>query len=179
MSEAEQAHEHAEHAEHAAHSNEPFTKRVAAGMAILAAVLALVSVLGSMSATEELLTEVKASDAWAQYQAKSIRRYQSEVTAGVLQAMNQPAKANDLMQQAGKYRGDQDEIQKQAKEFEAESSGSGRKAHRLHLGEIFLEVAIVLSSLAILTHKETMFAASMAAGLVGGVIAASAYVLLG
>jgi hypothetical protein len=178
MSEAEQAHEHAEHAEHAAHSNEPFTKRVAAAMAITAAVLALVSVLGSMAATEELLMEVKASDAWAQYQAKSIRRYQSEVTAGVLQALNQPALSAGLKQQAAKYRSDQDEIQKRAKEFETESAGLGRKAHRLHLGEIFLEMAIVLSSLAILTHKETMFAAAIAAGVAGSLIAASAYVLL-
>ncbi len=179
MSEAEQVHEHAEHAEHAAHSNEPFSKRVAAGMAILAAVLALVSVLGSMSATEEVLMQVKASDAWAEYQAKSIRRYQSEVTAGVLQALNQPGKATDLAQKAGKYRSDQSEIQKQAREFETESASAGRKARRLHLGEIFLEVAIVLSSLAILTHKETMFAASVATGLTGSVIAASAYILLG
>ncbi len=176
MSEAEELHEHAEHA---AHTNEPFNKRVAASMAILAAGLALVSVFGTMSATEELLMQVKASDTWAEYQAKSIRRYQSEVTSGLLAALDRPTPAAGYAQKAAKYRDDQNEIQKHAREFEAESEKAGRKARRLHFGEIFFEIAIVLSSLAILTHKETMFAAAVAMGLAGAAIAASAFTPLG
>ena len=60
--------------EHAEHAREPFDKRVAATMAIIAALLAVVSVLGHIATTEELLNQQKASDQWAYYQAKSIRR---------------------------------------------------------------------------------------------------------
>ena len=44
---------------------EPFDKKVAATMAILAAALAVVSVLGHIMTTEELLEQQKASDQWS------------------------------------------------------------------------------------------------------------------
>ena len=47
--------------------------------AIIAAALAIVSVLGHLAATEELLNQQRASDQWSFYQAKSIRRYESEI----------------------------------------------------------------------------------------------------
>jgi len=62
--------------EHAEHAREPFEKRVAATMAIIAAALAVVSVAGQICTTEELLLQQKASDQWAFYQAKSERRYE-------------------------------------------------------------------------------------------------------
>ena len=65
--------------EHAEHAQNPFDKRVAATMAIIAAGLAVVSVLGHIATTEEMLKQQKASDQWSYYQAKSIRRYVSEV----------------------------------------------------------------------------------------------------
>ena len=65
--------------EHAEHAKAPFDKRVAVTMAIIAAMLAVDGVMGHLLTTEELLLQQKASDQWAYYQAKSIRRYTSEV----------------------------------------------------------------------------------------------------
>src|SRR5438046_1744701 len=143
MSTAEELQEHAEHA------HNPFDKRVAASMAIIAAALAVVSVLGHISTTEELLLQQKASDEWAFYQAKSIRRYQSETTRDLFAAMgeSQAAKKAEYAGNAEKYRRDSDEINEKAKELEAESHLRGRQALRLHVGEIFLEIAIVFASL--------------------------------
>jgi len=53
--------------EHSEHAKEPFDKKVAGTMAILAAALAVVSVLGHIFTTEELLEQQKASDQWAYY----------------------------------------------------------------------------------------------------------------
>ena len=72
MSVKEELHEHAEHA------RDPFDKRVAATMAMVAAALAFVSVAGHFYTTRELINQQLASDQWAWYQAKSIRRYVSE-----------------------------------------------------------------------------------------------------
>jgi hypothetical protein len=174
MSQAEELHEHAEHA---AHSNEPFNKRVAASMAIIAAILALVSVLGHMSTTEELLMETKASDAWAEYQAKSIRRYQSDATRDLLQALNKPGTAAEYAGRSEKYRSDQQEISNKAREFESESARAGGRARRFHAGEIFLEMAIVVSSLAILTRREAMFWAAVVSGLAGAAVAVSVFAI--
>ena len=72
-----------------------------------------------------------------------------------------------------KYRTEGEEIQKQARELEQESHLRGRQALRLHLGEIFLEVAIVFASLAILTKRPLLYWTAVLSGAVGAGIAAT------
>jgi uncharacterized protein DUF4337 len=160
--------------EHAEHARQPFDKRVAATMAIIAAALAVVSVLGHIFTTEELLLQQKASDEWAFYQAKSIRRYESEIARDVLGAMTGAQAAKQAQQYTGnmdRYRKDSDEISKEATGLERESHLRGRQALRLHIGEIFLEIAIVFASLAILTKRPILYWTAVAGGLIGLVVA--------
>lgn len=162
----EELHEHAEHAKH------PFDKKVAATMAAIAAALAIVAVLGHLAATEELLNQQKASDQWAFYQAKNIRRYESEIARDIMVVMKSE-KADAYAKNANRYADETKEIQKEAKALEDESRLAGRKALRFHFGEIFLEIAIVLASLAILTRRETIWLAAVVGAMTGIVLAAS------
>src|SRR5271163_1732583 len=73
----EELHELQEHAEHGAH--EPSLAPVTLTMAIFAVLVAAVSLLGHRSHTEELLLQTKATDQWAYYQAKDIRRRSYEL----------------------------------------------------------------------------------------------------
>jgi hypothetical protein len=67
---------HLEHAEHAAHAAEdPFNKRVALSMAVIAAVLASVSMLSHQKHNATLLYQTQASNQWSYYQAKKQRGY--------------------------------------------------------------------------------------------------------
>jgi len=167
MSTAEELQEHAEHAQG------PFDKRVAASMAIIAAALAIISVLGQLSATEELLNQQKASDQWSYYQAKSIRRYESEFARDLFASLKNEAMSQQYEKNAEKYRHDDEEIQKEAQGLESESHLKGRQALRLHFGEVFVEISIVFGSLAILTKRSLLWYASMALGLAGAVTAAT------
>jgi hypothetical protein len=168
---------HEEVEEHAHHAKEPFDKRVAATMAIIAAMLAVVSVTGHILTTEELLDQQKASDQWSYYQAKSIRRFSAESTHDILIASNSPAAARygDI---AERYKQEGDEIQKKAEGFEEESHANGKEALRAHVGEVFLEIAIVFSSLAILTRRKQMYWGGVVAAIVGLCVAASALLLI-
>ncbi len=65
--------------EHIHHAHDPFDKTVAGTMAMIAALLAVVSVLGQHYNTEKLLNQQLISDQWAYYQAKDIRRYTAQV----------------------------------------------------------------------------------------------------
>ena len=78
---------HEELSEGVEHAKEPFDKMVAVTMAIIAALLAIVSVASHIYSTEELLAQQKASDQWAFYQAKDIRRYDSEIAQDFLKAV--------------------------------------------------------------------------------------------
>src|SRR5260370_40374336 len=122
------------------HAKDPFDKRVAATMAIIAAFLAIVSVLGHIMTTEELLNQQKASDQWSYYQAKSIRRYESEIARDMFAAMKNEKQSEQYTKNAEKYRKDDEEIHKQTLEVEDESHLNVRQALRLRTGDVFLEI---------------------------------------
>lgn len=144
-------------------------------MAVLAAVLAIVSVFGHIMTTEELLNQQKASDQWSYYQAKSIRRYQSEVARDIFAGMKLDGQKEMYGKNVEKYRKDDEEIQKKAQELEAESHLRGDQALRLHFGEVFVEISIVFASLAILTKRASFWYAAILGGLLGAGIAATTY----
>eukprot|EP01035_Chromulina_nebulosa_P032532 gene32532-43462_t len=69
--------EHAEHAEHASGSN----KNIALLIAVIALFLALSETLGKGAHTESISKNVEASNLWAFFQAKSIRRTVVQATS--------------------------------------------------------------------------------------------------
>ena len=160
--------------EHAEHAKDPFDKMVAVTMAVIAAMLAIDGVMSHLFTTEELLLQQKASDQWSYYQAKSIRRYNSEVARDTFLALDKPTVSQGYAKNADKYRDDMTDIQKEAKQLESESHVSGGKAERYHFGEVFLEIAIVLASLAILTHRSLIYWLAVTSALGGTAIALTA-----
>jgi|HubBroStandDraft_5_1064220.scaffolds.fasta_scaffold106525_2 hypothetical protein len=156
-------------------AKEPFDKHVAATMAIIAACLAVVAVGGQLMVTEELLEQQKASDQWSYYQAKSIRRYDSEVARDMFAAMKLPPQSAQYQKNADKYRKDDEDIQKEAQELERESHRRGHQALGFHMGEVFLEFSIVLSSLAILAKRKVLWYVSIVSGIVGVIVAVTIY----
>ena len=165
MSASEELHEHSQHA------FSGFDKRVAATMAAVAATLAVVTVMGHISTTDELLKQQQASDKWAYYQAKSIRRYTSDVAHDFLAAVGKEQAAEKYSKNIEKYQREGEEIKVEAEKLEEESKVWGKHALRLHFGGIFLELAIVFCSLAILTKRGFIWYGALALAVVGAVVA--------
>ncbi len=156
--------------EHAEHARAPFEKRVAATMAIIAAALAVVSVLGHLFTTEELVNQQRASDQWSFFQGKKNREYQSEVARDLLAAAKSE-KSGEYGANVERYKKETEAIQEKAKEFEQDSHLKGKQALHLHFGEIFLEIAIVFASLAILTKRPMLWWTAIISGALGAAIA--------
>lgn len=162
--------------EHVHHARDPFDKIVAGTMAIIAALLAVVSVLGQHFNTEKLLAQGKASDQWAYAQAKDIRHYIAETTRDSLKDLRPgSAMIGTYDQDAKKYKKQASDIQEKARDLEKERDSYGEKADRFHVGEVFLEIAIVLSSLSILTKRPIFFWAGVASAVAGVIIGITAY----
>jgi hypothetical protein len=157
--------------EHSHHAFSSFDKRVAATMGVIAAMLAVVTVMGHISTTDELLQQQKASDQWSYYQAKSIRRYTSDVAHDFLAAFGKDQGAEKYARNVEKYQREGEEIKIEAEKLEAESKVWGTRALRLHFGGIFLELGIVFASLAILTKRAFIWYGAMILALIGVVIA--------
>ncbi|HEY4360182.1 MAG TPA: DUF4337 domain-containing protein [Bryobacteraceae bacterium] len=158
-------------------AKEPFDKKVAVTMAIIAALLAIDSVTAHIFSTEELLAQQKASDQWAFYQGKDIRRYNSEIAVDILKLMKSDGVEERLKHYADnseKYDKDRADIQAEAKALEAERDEKGHKAMSLEIGEVFLEVGIVFASLAILSKRNIVWAISIISACVGVAVAATA-----
>jgi hypothetical protein len=160
--------------EHAHHAKEPFDRMVAVTMAIIAAVLATVSVGAHIFANEELLLQQQASDQWAYYQAKSGRRYASDVARDTLAAMKGAEASEKYAKNAERYEKEGAEIQVEARKLEEESKLRGKQSLRMEIGEVFLEIGIVFASLAILSKRKLVWVASMVSALVGLGIAVTA-----
>ena len=173
----EEMHELHEHAEEA--HRDPSLVPVTLSMAILAVVLAAISLLSHRAHTEELLLQNKATDQWAFFQARSIRLHTYELFLDLLSISN-PKDAGAAEKLKEKYRSEikryvdeQNDIQSEAQQLEREVATQRHKGNRFDLGEVCLEVAIVLTSLTLLTRRKLFSHLGGLAGLVGFAIAAS------
>ncbi|MBZ5641362.1 MAG: DUF4337 domain-containing protein [Acidobacteriia bacterium] len=166
-----------ESAEHAREDNS--LAPISVTMAIIAVLVAVISLLGHRSHTEEVLMQARATDQWAYYQAKNIRRHNYEMGIDLLSLGEFKDKAaeqkiaDNYKEEAAKAKKDQADIEEQAKDLEKESAASAAKADRFDLGEVFLEVALVISSLALLTRKRIFWYIGIVSTLAGIVVAST------
>jgi len=156
--------EHAEHAEHASGSN----KKIALLIAVLALFLAISETLGKGAQTESISKNVEASNLWAFFQAKSIRRTvvqtaaeQGKLTFGA--ATDDAVKAaaqkqiEDWQKTAQRYRSEPEtgegteQLAEKAKHAEHERDEATAKYHHFELASAAFQIGIVLASATIIT----------------------------
>jgi len=178
---SEELHELHEHAEHA--REHPDLAPVTLTMAVLAVLVATVSLLGHRTHTEEIILQNKVTDQWSYYQAKDIRLHTAEAfsdLAGIVAAKDATAAAK-LQQKIGAeaehYREDKKEVQAKAHELEQEFALTNRKADRFDLSEVFLEVALVITSITLLSGKRIYWYIGLLLATGGVVVAATALLL--
>jgi hypothetical protein len=175
---ADELQELQEHAEHGAHN--PSMAPVSLTMAILAVLVAIASLLGHRAHTEEVVLQNKSSDQWAYYQAKSIRRHTDEVFADFASAMgtSDAKKAEHLREkyqsEADKYRDQQKDIDAEAKKLEQETEHERRRADRYDLGEVFLEIGLVVTSITLLSGRRIFWQSGIVLGITGLLVASTA-----
>lgn len=170
-----------EHAEEAAHHASLVPVTIT--MAILAVLVAAVSLLGHRATTDELLSQTKATDKWAYYQAKDIRLHSYEMLLDELDAftLQSPTQAEELKEkyekEIEKYKSQQAEIESEAQKLEDDVKILARRADRFDLAEVLLEAALVICSITLLTHKRIFWLMGLAAALAALCIAASGFLI--
>ena len=174
---SEEIQELQEHAEHAKHDRSLVP--VTLTMAILAVLVATVSLLGHRAHTEEVILQNKVSDEWAYYQAKNIRRHTDELFADIttVVATKDPAQTAELREkytkEAERYKDEQKDLDAEARHLEQETESERRRANRYDLSEVFLEVALVITSITLLSGRKVFWHGGILLGLVGLIVAAS------
>jgi hypothetical protein len=156
--------EHAEHAEHASSEN----RKIALLIAVLALFLAISETLGKGAQTESISKNVEASNLWAFFQAKSIRRTvlqtaaeQGKLTLGA--TTDDAARAavqkqiDDWQKNAARYRSEPDtgegteQLAEKARHAEEQRDEATAKYHHFELASAAFQIGIVLASATIIT----------------------------
>jgi high-affinity K+ transport system ATPase subunit B len=178
---SEELHELHEHAEHA--REHPDLKPVTLTMAVLAVLVATVSLLGHRTHTEEIILQNKVTDQWAYYQAKNIRLHTDELfadLAGVVASKDGEAAAKfqeKARSEAEHYKEDKKELEAKGHELENEFALTNRKADRFDLGEVFLEIALVITSITLLSGRRIFWHLGLLLATGGVLVAASAWLV--
>jgi hypothetical protein len=168
-----------EHAEQA--KEKPQLGPVSVTMAVLAVLVAVVSLLGHRAHTEEVVLQAKASDQWAYYQSKNLRRHVdllfNDLTA--VQATTDGAALAKLRdkysQEATRYQAEQKEAEDEARRLETEVAVERNRADRFDLSEVFLEIGLVITSITMLSGRRLYWFLGMAFAVVGIVIAGTGF----
>jgi len=181
--EANEAGELKEHAEHGAH--DPSQRPVAFTMSLLAVLVAIVTVLGHRTHTEAVLNQNKATDQWNLYQAKKIRASDTQLAADLLSIMTVTEANSKAAQKIAKSYADHQEKwaedlkeeENEARKLEDEVKQNEQRAGRLDLGEALLEIALVTSSITLLTKNRLYWLLGLVFGLAGILVSGSAFLL--
>jgi hypothetical protein len=178
---SEELNELQEHAEHAKH--DPTLAPVSLTMALLAVLVAVVTLVGHRAHTEEVVLQAKASDQWAFFQAKNIRRHTDEMFVDLtsVEATTDAAVLAKLRDkyagEATRYQDDQKEIEDKAHELEAEVATERHRADRFDLAEVFLEIGLVITSITLLSGRRIFWGLGIVLGAVGVVVAATGFLV--
>jgi len=170
---------------HGGHGREesPLVLPVSITIAILAVLVAVATLFGHRSHTEELLLQAKASDQWAYYQAKNGRLNTDQAIADLLGAVSVEDKEKaaalrgKYLKDVERYSTDKDDISEKATELEKERDRYQHRADRFDASEGILEFALIVCSITLLTNKKFFWFGGILIGLIGLLVALSGFLV--
>jgi hypothetical protein len=160
--------------------DDPRGKRVGLQVGIIGIVLAVVTIAAHRQHTAAVIHRTEANDQWAYYQAKKIREHVSAVGTDIvtlLDAAKAPAAHALFDPQRAKYAADAEDIKKLAEGEDHATEHAEALALRFDLGEGFLELGLVLSSLYFLGRRPVFPTAGAVSAVLGLATALSVLLL--
>lgn len=161
---------------------EKWMNYLALSTVIFAVCATLSTFKGGGYGSKALLNQTEASDQWSHYQSKSIKAYifenqrdnfelQKELAAKNPKAREEQAlydkKIDSYNQKLKKYEEDKADISTKAHAFEKDVQDCQKHGGKFGIAVIFLQVTILLSSIAGLMKKRLVWYFSMVIGVIG------------
>jgi hypothetical protein len=159
----EHLHEHIHEAMEESHSKKRWSMYLAISTALMAVLAAISSLEAGHHSNEAMISQIKASDKWAYYQAKGIKYEITENTLGDSHGSDSAKLSNKLVQ----YKIEQGNISKEATDHEKESSDNLERYKILATAVTLLQVSIAISAISMLTHKRFLWYISLFISVIG------------
>ncbi len=169
-----------------------FTKRVALFTAVIAVILAICSLGGNNSTKDMMLAQQQASDQWAFYQSKVMREHLYRIEKNRFETEMLERKGSmspevlkhyqDLQKRASdeeaRFSAEKKEIEQEAKKLDSVRDINQAKDPYFDYGEVMLQIAIVMSSISIISVSRPVFYFSIVAALLGAFLTLNGYLML-
>lgn len=160
---------------------EPWLNYLALTTVVLAVCATLSTLKGGGFSTRSVMSQAQASDQWSYYQAKSIKGYiydlQKEKLELELRSFKTGAshsvvaeyekRIDSYSQKVKKYDEEKEEIKKKAEDLEKRRDDAQKHSGAFGLAAMFLQIAILLSSIAALMKQKYFWFLGMAMGCFG------------
>jgi hypothetical protein len=159
---------------------EPWLNYLALTTVIFAVCATLSTLKGGGFSTRSVISQAQASDQWAYYQSKSIKGYVYELQR---EKFEMDLKANKSMSRAlaadyekriavykekiDRYEKEKEEIKKKAEDLEKRRDDAQIHSGAFGMAAMFLQIAILLSSIAALMKKKLFWIIGMGCGIFG------------
>jgi len=150
--------------------------RGAITISILAMILAIGTLIGNGISSKVLTNTIKINDTYSFFQAKSIKQSLAEYEIDDALARGDSRRADELRTKVARYESDpatgegKKELLAKAKQLEEERDAAKAKGPYFSFASAALQIAIVLSSTAILAVSMEMLWASIAMGILGALL---------
>ena len=176
--------------------NDPFRGRCAMLVSALAMVLAIAGLGGNNASKESTVNNILAANAYSFYQAKNIRQTEYKIAADNLQLQLAQDKLSpqakeiaekklaDYQKNIARYESEPEtgdgkkELMAKAKELESERDHALAQDPWFDYAEALLQIAIVLTSVAILTGVHALFWIPCGLGILGILSTINGFLLL-
>src|ERR1700678_561125 len=164
------------------HTADPNTRRVGILVGVVGILLSLATIASHRAHTDAVIHRTESNDAWAYYQAKKIREYESEVAVTLLHTLGtDPAKLEAAVQKLeasrAKFAAEAEKIDQDAKAKDDESNVEEARALKFDIGGGLVELGLVLSSLYFLARNNFFPLFGVLAAVAGTIIAIWGFLL--
>jgi hypothetical protein len=159
---------------------DPWLNYLALTTIIFAVAATLSTFKGGGYSTRSVLSQEQASNKWSYFQSKSLKLYLYETQKDVLELDTKripktdvstlgayQKKIDDYVQSTKRYEKEKADIKKEAESFESIRDEAQLHSKAFGMAVIFLQISILLSSIAALIKKKYLWYLAMGVGVVG------------
>jgi hypothetical protein len=154
---------------------------VAFTMSVLAVVLAITTVMGERTHADAIINQNLATDQWNDYQAHKIRSNDEQLVTSLMSVVTisdkdaAAKKVKAFTDQIKKSATEQNQLQAEATALQAKVTVGEAQSDRYDLGEVLLEIGLVIVSITLMTRSRVYWHVGLALSVLGVVAAASAF----
>lgn len=178
-------------------ANEKFRARAALWIGVLALLMAISGLGGGNAGEDMVANNIQASDTWAFFQAKNVRQTAHKLAADEMETQLlihgdtiKPAARKEIEGKIAKFKAKVEEYESEpesgegkkelmakAKEFEAAREHASEQDGNFDFADVFLQIAVVLGSVAILAVSRSTLLLSFICGALGAILTFNGFFL--